>query len=171
MLRRSLTALAVVFALTVGSFSSGCSSSPTIPGTEIPDTPEFRSILEVLERYRTGFVRKDAAAVLSTAHVTYHDEAGTDDPSDDLGYDELGPLLRRRMDQLDSVRFTMEYLDASVHGDRAVVRVWIDASYRLKPFLDVDGSVRPQPQYSRAQDFAEFELLVEGDTWLIVRGI
>jgi hypothetical protein len=149
----------------------GCKGGPTIPGTEIPDTEDNRQILAVLERYRTAFVSRDAAAVLSTAHPTYYDDAGTDDPSDDTTYAELGPLLRRRLSQIDSIRFTVDYLEILGEGDRAIVRVWVDASFRFKPLLDTYGDARASPTYSRVQDHSEFELVREGDNWLIVSGM
>lgn len=149
----------------------GCKGGPTIPGTEIPDTQDNRQIISVLERYRTAFVSRDAAAVLATAHPTYLDTAGTDDPSDDTTYNELGPLLRRRLSQLDSIRFTIDYLEVLQTEDRAVVRVWIDASYRFKPLLDAYGEPRLQSPYARVMDHAEFELVREGETWQIVRGL
>jgi hypothetical protein len=151
--------------------TGACKGEATIAGTEIPDTPENQQILKVLERYRMSFVRRDAAGVLATAHKTYHDEAGTDDPSDDVQYPDLGPLLRRRLEQIDSMRFTIDYLDIAVHGERAIVHVWIDASFRMKPLLDPLGTARMTPRYSRKQDHAEFELLRDGGTWLIVRGL
>ncbi|PRQ07107.1 hypothetical protein [Enhygromyxa salina] len=150
---------------------AGCKGQPTIPGTEVPDTKDNRQIIAVLERYRTAFVSRDAAAVLSTAHPTYYDHAGTDDPSDDTTYTELGSILRRRLSQLDSIRFTIDYLDVQGVGDRAVVRVWIDASFRFKPLLDSFGEARASPTFARVMDHAEFELVREGDNWLIVRGI
>ncbi|NVB40898.1 hypothetical protein G6O69_23870 [Pseudenhygromyxa sp. WMMC2535] len=150
---------------------TACKSQPSIPGTEIPDTDDNRQIIGVLERYRTSFVSRDAAAVLATAHPTYYDEGGTDDPSDDTTYADLGPLLRRRMSQLDSIRFTIDYLEIHVTGDRAIARVWVDASFRFKPLLDSYGEPRDQPPYARVQDHSEFELVREGDNWLIVRGI
>jgi hypothetical protein len=149
----------------------GCKGVATIPGTEIPDTEENRQIVAVLERYRTSFVSRDAAAVLATAHPTYHDNAGTDDPSDDTTYTELGSVLRRRLAQLDSIRFTIDYLEIQQTQDRAIVRVWIDAAYRFKPLLDGFGEPRLQAPYARVMDHAEFELVREGDTWLIVRGL
>ncbi len=155
----------------VGLVAAGCKGGPTIPGTEIPDTEDNRQILAVLERYRTSFISRDAAAVLATAHPTYYDNAGTDDPSDDTTYAELGPLLRRRLSQLDSIRFTIDYLEILGEGDRAVVRVWIDASFRFKPLLDSYGEPRESPPYSRVMDHSEFELVREGETWLIVRGL
>jgi hypothetical protein len=165
-------ALVPAFTVTAATMSMiGCKAKPTIPGTEIPDTEENRQIIAVLERYRTAFVSRDAAAVLSTAHPTYYDNAGTDDPSDDTTYNELGPLLRRRLSQLDSIRFTIDYLEVHRTEDRAVVRVWIDASFRFKPLLDAYGEPRNQPPYGRVMDHSEFELVREGDTWLIVRGL
>lgn len=163
-------------ALTIGVLASiapttGCKPQSTIAGTEIPDTEDNRQIIAVLERYRTSLVSRDAAAVLATAHPTYYDQAGSDDPSDDTTYAELGNLLRRRLAQLDSIRFTMDYIEIMVTGDRAVARVWIDASFRFKPILDPYGEPRPSAPYQRVQDHSEFELVREGDTWMIVRGI
>lgn len=163
--------LPAMLGVTTVGVLSGCKGGPTIPGTEIPDTEDNRQILAVLERYRTSFISRDAAAVLATAHPTYLDTAGTDDPSDDTTYSELGPLLRRRLSQLDSIRFTIDYLEILGEGDRAVVRVWIDASFRFKPILDSFGEPRESPPYHRVMDHSEFELVREGDTWLIVRGI
>jgi hypothetical protein len=149
----------------------GCGTGEKIPGTEIPDTPDNQDILKVLERYRIAFVQRDAAAVLATAHRTYLDEGGTDDPSDDVQYGDLGPILRARLSQLDSIRFTIDYLDIAVSGDRAVVHVWIDAAFRMKPLLDTDGNPRTAPRFARKQDHAEFQMLREGGNWLIVSGL
>lgn len=170
-MRRILTSSLFALMLTTPVVAGGCSDSANIPGTEIPETPDNVEILKVLERYRIAFINRDAAAVLATAHKTYHDEAGSEDPGDDVEYADLGPLLRRRLAQLDSIRFTMDYVGIEVHGDRAVVRVWIDAAFRMKPLLDTEGAPRTAPRYSRKQDHSEFELLREGKTWLIVRGL
>jgi hypothetical protein len=163
--------LSVVLAMSPSVLGLGCKGEATIPGTEIPDTEDNRQIIGVLERYRTSFVSRDAAAVLATAHPTYQDNAGTDDPSDDTTYTELGNLLRRRLSQLDSIRFTIDYLEIQRVEDRAIVRVWIDASYRFKPLLDAYGETRAQSPYARVMDHSEFELVREGQSWLIVRGL
>jgi hypothetical protein len=150
----------------------GCKKEQVIPGTKIPDTDENRDILRVLERYRTAFVRKDAAGILATTHPTYFDTSGTDDPADDVQYEELGPILRERMAQLDSVRFTIDYLEVDIVKDRAVVKVWIDASFRLKSIVDADtGDVRVEGRHVRKQDHAMFELLAEEGAWRITRGL
>lgn len=166
------TALLCLAAISTVPTVTACKNKPTIPGTEIPDTPEHREILRVLERYRTSFVRRDAAGVLATAHPTYYDEAGTDDPADDISYEELGPMLRTRMAQIDAIRFTIDYLEVSVVEDRAVVKVWIDASFRLAPVIDEEtGRVRVESEHTRKQDHAMFELLRDGQAWRITKGL
>jgi hypothetical protein len=164
-------ACALLIAMTTPVFAGGCKSTPTIPGTDIPDTEDSRAILDVLERYRIAFVERDAAGVLATADKTYADHGGTEDPSDDIVYDDLPKILGRRLAQLESIRFAIDYLEVHVSGDRAVTRVWIDSSFRLKPLLDTEGNPRTQPEYQLKQDFAEFELLRGADgAWLITRG-
>lgn len=170
---RSLRSLTLLTAL-LGAFVvvPGCKDAPTIPGTEIPDTEDNREILRVLENYRTAFVRRDAAGVLATAHPTYFDTAGTDDPEDDLEYTELGKTVRERMSQLESVRFTIDYLEIDVVKDRAVVKVWVDASFRLKPIVDPEtGETRVESRHTRKQDHAMFELLNDQGAWRITRGL
>lgn len=163
--------LALSMALLV-PVASGCKDTPSIPGTEIPDTEDNREILRVIEGYRTSFVRRDAAGVLASAHPTYYDTAGTDDPDDDIEYRDLGPMLRTRMAQIESIRFTIDYLEVNVVDDRAVVKVWIDASFRLAPIVDADsGSVRIESDHTRKQDHAMFELLKDGKAWRITRGM
>ncbi|MEX1366713.1 MAG: hypothetical protein AB1Z98_26540 [Nannocystaceae bacterium] len=160
--------------LLLGLMSSvvACKDAPSIPGTEIPDTEENRDILRVLERYRTAFVRRDAAGVLSTAHPSYYDPAGTDDPTDDIEYSELGPILRERLAQLEAIRFTIDYLEVNVVQDRAVVKVWIDASFQLRSIVGgQDGDVRVEGRHTRKQDHAMFELVRDSGAWRITRGL
>lgn len=170
---RSLRTLFLVLALTsISTHMVACKDAPTIPGTEVPDTEDNREILRVLEQYRMSLVQADAAGVLATAHPTYYDPSGTDDPVDDVDYEELAPMLRERLARLDSIRFTIDYLEVHVVDDRAVVKVWIDASFRLLPIIDAEtGEVRIPSQHRRKQDHAMFEMLRDGSTWRITKGM
>ncbi len=172
MLHRLRSSLLCLLFLGLAMPVAGCKDTPTIPGTEIPDTEDNRDILRVLERYRTSFVRRDAAGVLSTAHPTYYDEGGTDDPTDDIEYSELGPILRERLAQLEAIRFTIDYLEVSVVQDRASVKVWIDASFQLRDIGDPEsGEVRVEGRHTRKQDHAMFELVREQGAWRITKGL
>jgi hypothetical protein len=51
------------------------------------------------------------------------------------------------------------------------VLVWIDASFRMKPILGDDGLPRFTARVVPKQDYAKFELIREGDSWLITKGI
>jgi len=156
----------------VSLFVGGCSATPKIPGTDIPDNDETRAILRVLERYRTSFVQRDASGVLATAHPTYYDASGTDDPGDDIEYQDLGPMLRERFAQIDSIRFTIDYLEITIDNDRAAVKVWLDASFRLNPITDPQsGQIRVESQHSRKQDHAMFELIRDEGNWRITMGM
>jgi len=167
---RSLVLSSVLGSLCLAGVA--CKEAPTIPGTEIPDSEDNREILRVLERYRVAFVRRDAAGVLATAHPTYYDPAGTDDPEDDIAYEDLGPMLRERMAQIASIRFTIDYLEIHHVDDRAVVKVWIDASFRLHPIVDGElGAVRVESAHSRKQDHSQFELLRDDKAWRITKGL
>jgi hypothetical protein len=74
--------------------------------------------------------------------------------------------------QIESIRFTIDYLEINVVDDRAVVKVWIDASFRLSPITDADsGMTRVESQHARKQDHAMFELLRDGSSWRITRGL
>ena len=168
---RRIPTLVLAALLAAPAAFTACKNVQTIPGTEIPDTADNREILQVLERFRGGFVRQDPAVILATAHPTYYDESGTDDPSDDIVFEELGQTLGRRIAQIESVRFTIEYLDIFIRRDRATVHVWIDASFRMKAILGDDGLPRFAPRVVPKQDFAKFELIREGDFWLITKGI
>lgn len=167
----SFRALALGAFLALSFTLTGCKSSPTLPGTNIPDTPEVRSVLETLERYRVALVRKDAAGVLALVDKSYLDTSGTDDPSDDLNQERLAPTLRNRLSQLESLRFAMDFVSVDIQGARARVRVWIDASFRFKPILSPEGTPRDQPHFERLQDFNEFELIRIGQQWKFVRGL
>lgn len=165
----------VVLSLALASTTiaaSACKEGPTIPGTQIPDTEDNREILRVLENFRMAFVRRDAAGVLAAAHPTYYDTAGTDDPADDIEYGDLGPILRERMAQVSSIRFTIDYLEIHQVDDRAVVKVWIDASFRLQPVVDSEsGMVRVESTHNRKQDHSMFELVRDERAWRITKGM
>ena len=66
----------------------------------------------------------------------------------------------------------IDYIEVNVVDDRAVVKVWIDASFRLAPITDEgSGDMRVESQHARKQDHAMFELLRDGNSWRITRGL
>ncbi|MFY0530079.1 hypothetical protein ACN28I_45245 [Archangium gephyra] len=69
-----------------------------IPGTQIPDTEDTRAVLNVMEQYRAAVEARDAKAIQGLVSKSFRDNSGTEDPADDLTYQNLtqelpGPLL------------------------------------------------------------------------------
>ena len=60
-----------------------------IPGTDISDTEDARAILGVMENYRAAFEHRDAKAIEQLLSPAFRDDAGTEDPADDLTADNL----------------------------------------------------------------------------------
>ena len=49
-------------------------SHATLPGTNIPDSPQTRAVLDVFSRYRAALEARDATAILALVAPAYYDE-------------------------------------------------------------------------------------------------
>jgi ketosteroid isomerase-like protein len=134
-----------------------------IPGTEVRDTKENRAVYDVVQGYRQAMERKDAAAVLALVAPTYHDTAGTLDPSDDLDRARLEQTLPADLARADAVKldFTVRRID--VKGDEAQVEVFYDQYYRVKT---ATGEV---PR--RDSDIHRIRLVRMDGAWKIASGL
>src|SRR5262249_17366846 len=89
--------------------SAGCATINLIPGTKVPDNKLNRELLDVCERYRHAMEDRDATTLLALAHPNYYEDSGTPKGDDDYGYDGLKEVLMRRMSQLRTLRYNIEY--------------------------------------------------------------
>ncbi|MBU8894928.1 DUF4440 domain-containing protein [Corallococcus sp. H22C18031201] len=135
-----------------------------IPGTNISDTSETRAILQEMERYRAALEALDAKAIVALVSPKFHDDAGTEDPEDDLTYANLQPHLQALFQKIKDPKVEMnvrrvEFNDA---GDVAAAVYYWKASWRLPgltPRADQDSELK-QMVFQR----------VDGQ-WKIVSGI
>ncbi len=157
-LTRTLSALAV-FAL----FSMGCATAK-IKGTEIDDTPENRSIVDVVERYRVAVESRDAVALRSLASQHYYENAGTTHTSgDDWGRPELEEVLARFKDHVKAVTYEIAIQTVRVVGNRA------DVDYEHTwAFQYTDGE---RDAWTRKSDTNRLELIKEAAGWRILSGM
>ncbi len=143
------------------AIASGCAER-RIPGTEIPDTVESREILQVMENYRAAVEARDAAGVVKLVSEKFHDEAGTNDPADDLDRAKLQQTLTERFAQLADVKLQIEPRAVQVQDGTGAVTYYYTLNYRLPKLTSV------------AQMESEIKQMVfarEGNTWKIVTGI
>lgn len=92
--------------LTFLMLSTGCVAHK-IPGTDIEDTRETRSILQVMEQYRTALEQRDSEGILSLLAADYKDTGGTPTPEDDDDYQRLQKELPARLARLSDVRLEL----------------------------------------------------------------
>ncbi|WNG45744.1 nuclear transport factor 2 family protein [Archangium minus] len=134
-----------------------------IPGTQIVDTEDTRAILQMMENYRTAIEARDAKAIQQLVSKSFRDNAGTEDPADDLTYDTLPQALPPLFARLQSPRVDLEIrqVDVKRNGTATVIYYW-NASFQAPGLLD------------RAQRESELEQMVlqkEDGQWRIVTGI
>jgi ketosteroid isomerase-like protein len=142
-------------------------SPPRIPGTEIPDEPDTRAILKVIESYAAALQRKDAGAILALVSPAYYDDAGTRDPSDDLDRVGLEQSLPKVLGQIGNVKLEVVVRNLVVEKDRATAEVFSDTWY------SVTTSAGPTPH--RDSDVHRMTFFRAGDKpgvgWMITSGI
>ncbi len=152
-MRRPLVALALALA--------ACARN--IPNTEIRDTPDSRAILDVIEKYRTGLERRDAASVLALVSKSYFDDAGTPDPADDMDYAQLQKAIVGDYPRLPAVRMELGVKQIEVDGDKAAAFLFYDGHFRV---ATPRGEVPKQTSDQSRMTFRK-----EGGTWKITSGL
>jgi len=133
-----------------------------IPGTQIPDTEDSRAILKVMEQYRQALEARDAKTLQQLVSKSFRDNAGTEDPEDDLTYDNLPQALPALFSRLESPRVDLDVrrVDVRKNGVATVIYYW-NASWRVPGLLD-----RPQ----RESELEQMVLQREDGQWRIVTG-
>jgi ketosteroid isomerase-like protein len=157
---RSLTV--VLFAAVLGAACGG--GSATIRGTEVPDSEENRTILEVLEKYRLAVERQDAPALVMLASKDYWEDGGTPTGSDDYGFKGLKDVLATRFQKPEQVRYSIRYLRVRRNGDTAFVEAHVHASWTIE---DARGELVRKDKKSQEQ----FVLKHEGEDWRFLSGM
>jgi ketosteroid isomerase-like protein len=142
--------------------ASACASR-RIPGTEIPDTPDSRAIINVMERYRSALEARDAKAIQALVASDFRENAGTDTLEDDLTYENLPRHLTHLFERVESPRVELNVRRVDVREDDTATAIYYwNANWRM-PGLD-----------SRPQSDSELEQMVfrkEDGQWKIVSGI
>jgi hypothetical protein len=133
-----------------------------IPGTQIPDTEDARAILNVMERFRAALEAKDAKALQGLVSKSFRDNSGTEDPEDDLTYDNLPQALPALFARIEAPKVDMDIRQVEVkkNGVATVIYYW-NATWRAPALLD-----KPQ----RDSELEQMVLQKEDGTWRIVTG-
>jgi len=134
-----------------------------IPNTEIPDTPDNRAIIEVVDQYRKAFDRRDVQGVMVLVSRSYFDDAGTSDKSDDVDYARLPQVLTETFARISEMRLELGVTSVATRGDDASVDLFYDALYKI--------ATPSQRVQKRDADVQRMHLKREGQAWRISSGL
>jgi hypothetical protein len=141
---------------------AACSHS-TIPGTQIPDEPRTRAVLDVFGRYKEALEARDANGLYALAAPTYYD-AG--DPVRGLGptdYQSLPGKLQHDFEKVAGVRLEVTIKDVQVKGEEARV----DYFQVLRYAVNTPAGER----WKSESDDARMKLVKVGPEWKIASGL
>jgi hypothetical protein len=97
----------------------------------VADNAGNRAVIAFCERYRKAVENKDVNGLLSMASQSYHDDAGTPDPSDDVRHPDLAQFLQQTLQGAGPIRYEMRYRKIETSGRNIRVTVLFAASYRV----------------------------------------
>lgn len=150
---RTLALLALLLA--------ACSHN-TIAGTSIPDKPETRAVLDVLNKYKEALEERNAQALLALAAPGYYDTSRANRPMD---YAALQRELPADLARLAGVRLELTIKDVHVDGSKANVDYFQVLRYAVRL---PDGSEKWEPAQS---DDARMKLVQVDGGWKIASGL
>lgn len=131
---------------------------------EIPDTPENREIVELVDNYRRALEDKDVGTLRRLISSDYYENAGTSHTAtDDYGYDHLTDVFELFAENVRQLRLSVSIRQIQIQGDRA--NVYVDFGYNM--LYVVDGQERWQVD----NDLNRIELAREGDEWRVIAGL
>ncbi len=150
---RNLLALSLLVA--------ACSHN-TIAGTNIPDDPQTRAVLGVLNQYKDAMEERNAPAVLALTAPGYYDTSRVTRPID---YAALQKELPVDLGKLTGVRLELTIKDVKLDGPKANVDFFQVLRYAVKL---PDGSEKWEPPQS---DDARMKFVQQDGVWKIAAGL
>jgi hypothetical protein len=135
----------------------------TIPGTQIPDEPKTRAVLDAFGRYKAALEARDATALYGLAAPSYYDPG---DPSRGVGptdYQTLQTKLQHDFDKVDGLKLEVTLKDVQVKGEEARV----DYFQVLRYAVNTPSGAR----WKSESDDARMKMVKVGGEWKIASGL
>ena len=136
--------------------------SHNIAGTSIPDDPQTRALLDVLNKYKEAMEERNAPAVLALAAPGYYDTSRVTRPID---YPALQKELPADLGRLSGVRLELTIKDVKIDGKKANVDYFQVLRYAVRL---PDGGEKWEPVQS---DDARMKFVEMDGVWKIASGL
>lgn len=163
--RSRFVSLAVAVAVLVVAGSTSACTTKNLPGTEIEDTPQTRSLYDVVMKYKRAMEQRQPEKVLELVSRNYYENNGTtDNRDDDYGYDELKNVVLPELQQnVKAVQYRILLSRIEVNGERG----WASYEYYYT-FAYVEGG---KSGYDVLNNYNRLEFALEAGDWKIISGL
>jgi hypothetical protein len=154
-----------IIAATLAVIVCAACSHNTIPGTNIPDRPENRAVLDVVAAYKAAMEARDPDALLSLAAPNYFDK-GDPTKMSSTGPLDYGSLRREIPDDfkdVKSIHLDITVRDVQVEGDKAHVDYYAVLRYAV--------TVPTGEKWFSEADDARMRLVRISGRWKIASGL
>ena len=154
----------VYLAVVLAGLVVGCGPK-YIPGTQVPDRPEYREIVQLVEKYREAVEKRDIKTLQAMVSHKYYENAGTTSTSaDDYGYGGLvNKVFRLLKNNVKAVQYRIHVQRVHIKGNRASA----EFEYWAKVLISVGG----QDRWIFDNDFDRLDFVKEDGVWRIVSGM
>jgi len=157
-------------------FVVSCATT-AIPGTDIPDTPENRAVLEVFFRYVEAVKAKETDKLLALVSEHYLDHNGTDDASDDVDYEGIKRFIfSDTFNTIKTVNVVFIVKDMLFSEDKQTAKILYYYEVRVKTErrvapLETSSVNSPAEKWLKESDVNQMVLRKEPGGWKIVSGL
>jgi hypothetical protein len=138
-------------------------SHNTLPGTEIPDNPQNRAVLDVFSKYRDALEARDATSLLELTAPGYADQG---DPSRGIGPTDRASLekkLQTDFAKVTGIKLEATIKDIQVKGVEARVDYFQVVRYAV--------STPSGERWKSESDDARMKFVLVAGQWKIVSGL
>jgi hypothetical protein len=142
--------------------AAACSHN-TLPGTNIPDNPQTRSVLYTFGRYKNALEARDASAILALTAATYSDHGDPARGVPPADYSTVEQKLRTDFAKVTGIRLEATLKDLQVRDTEAR----LDYFQVLRYAVAVPGGER----WKSESDDARMSFVKVQDQWKIASGL
>ena len=136
-----------------------------IPGLdiEVPDTPDNRALLSVMEKFQRAYETKDVDALLALASPEFYETCGSSDTDDDYNFEGLREHFTEHFKLIEDISLSIALKDVNVEDNKALIDYRFLARYRM--------NLPSGEQWQIKDDINRMELGKEKGRWKVRSGM
>ncbi|MBI5529849.1 MAG: hypothetical protein HY897_26290 [Deltaproteobacteria bacterium] len=139
-----------------------------IPGTQIQDTPETRSLATlVVEKYRRAMEAREADTIAGMCSPRFHETGGTPGAEDDYNLDGLKKRLAEKFKRIKAMTLDIVLIDINIDEEKQPNTAAVKYHYFLKYLVEFPHEEKWETQSEDAQML----FTLENAEWKVTSGL